>query len=301
MSFRELRTLVAVADQGSITAAAEILCLSVPAVSAHVIHLEQRYKTSLMDRRRKPARLNEAGQCLASKAREILQLHEQLHEAVGSVPDISGTLVLGASVTVLTNVVPLALLALREAHPKLIIRMQYSRPWFLLEQLSHGEIDAAIVSEPRGYTAGVTWTQFGREPIVVIAPPHARGRTDEALLREFPYIRYSRQFWVSREIDAHLAQRGLALPDTMEVDSREAIEVMVKHGLGVSIVPQSDSTIANFYGLKTVPLGRPPLMRAVGLAQRTSSPKQRLIAALFDTLRHSMPKYGRRRPARPMP
>ncbi|MBH1963305.1 MAG: LysR family transcriptional regulator [Comamonadaceae bacterium] len=285
MSLRELRSLVAVADNGSITAAAEVVFLSVPAISAHITNLEAAYRLQLMDRTRKPARLNEAGRALALRAREVLQLHDQLHEAVAEPTDLSGLLTLGASVTVLTNVIPQALLALRTRHPKLLMRMQYDRPWNLLEQLAHGEIDAAVLSEPRGYVADVTWTKFAREPIVVIAPPHARGRTDEALLNEFPYIRYSRQFWVSREIEAHLAQRRIALRESMEVDSREAIELMVRHGLGVSIIPQSDPTIARFYGLRAVPLGKPALMRELGLARRNSSPKQRLIAALFDTLK----------------
>lgn len=294
MSFRELRTIIAVADRGSITAAADALSLSVPAVSAHVIQLEERYGAPLMDRRRKPARLNEAGRSLAAQARKIMQLHSQLHEVIDTSPDISGTLVLGASVTVLTGVLPRALLALREAHPRLIIRMKYSRPGILLEQLAHEEIDAAIMGEPRGYVSGINWTPFCKEPIVVIAPPHAKGRTDEALLNEFPYIRYGRQFWVSRLIEAHLAQRGLALRDSMEVDSREAIESMVRHGLGVSIVPQSDPTVANFYGLRMVPLGKPALKRTVGLAQNANGSRERLIAALFDTLKSSMPASMRR-------
>lgn len=285
MSLRELRTLIAISDLGSITAAADALCLSVPAISAHMSSLEEKYKVVLMNRSRKPAQLNSQGLSLAVKAREIVQMYEHLHEAVSETSIVSGSLTLGASVTVLTSVIPLALRALRSQHPNLIVRMHYARPWNLLEDLRHGEIDAAIVGAPQGHTAGVVWTEFAREPVVVIAPPNARGRSDTALLAEFPYIRYSRKFWVSRDIEEHLTQRGIALREIMEVDSREAIESMVRHGLGVSIIPQSDPTIAAFFNLRTVPLGKPPLMRAVGFAQRTSSPKQRIIAALFETLK----------------
>ncbi|ANN77841.1 LysR family transcriptional regulator [Bordetella flabilis] len=285
MSLRRLKTLVAVADHGSITAAAEVLFLSVPAVSAHITDLEADYRCELLDRRRKPARLNEAGRSLALRAREIIQQYDRLHEAVLDQPDISGVLTLGASVTVLTNVIPPALQTLMRTHPRLQIQMQYARPGTLLEQLSHGEIDAAVIGQPRGYVSNVKWTKFAREPILVIAPPHARGKTDETLLREFPYIRYGKQFWVSHEIEEHLTRRRIALRPSMVVESREAIEVMVRHGLGVSIVPQSDPTIARFYGLRIVPLGKPPMMRDVGLAERISGPKERLIAALFETLK----------------
>jgi DNA-binding transcriptional LysR family regulator len=57
MSIKELKTLVAVSDFGSISAAAERVFLSVPAAAAQIAKLESEFKTELLNRARKPAKL----------------------------------------------------------------------------------------------------------------------------------------------------------------------------------------------------------------------------------------------------
>lgn len=295
MSIRELESLVAVADRGSITAAAERLFLSVPAVSAHIASLEAALGTQLLDRRHKPARLNSAGASLCERARGVLGAYRQFYETVSDSADLAGMLTVGASPTVLTNVIPKTLVALRAAHPRIQVRMRYGRAWSLLKELQHGEIDALIISQPQGAIGDTKWTSFAREPVMVIAPPEAKGRTDEALLAEYPYIRFGKRFWVGDTIAAHLAARGIVPNQIMEVDSREAIALMVRHGLGVSIVPESDPPLSKLHGLREVPLGKPPLTRNIGLAESPGNPKQPLIDALMRGLKETTQSSRRRR------
>ena len=285
MSIRELESLVAIAERGSITAAAERIFLSVPAVSAHVASLEASLKTQLLDRRHKPARLNAAGLELSKRAKGVIAAYRSLYEVGSDSQELAGTLVLAASPTVLTSVIPRTLVALRMSHPKIQIRMRYGRAWSLLKDLQHGEVDALLTSEPQSAMGDTKWTPFTREAIVVIAPPEAKGRTDESLLNEYPYLRFGKRFWVGDTIAAHLASRSIVPRQIMEVDSREAIAMMVRHGLGVSIVPQSDPSPGKLYGLKEVPLGRPALWRSIGLAESPGNPKQPLVDALLRGLK----------------
>ena len=69
----------------------------------------------------------------------------------------------------------------------------------------------------------------------------------------------------------------------MEVDSLEAISVMVAHGLGVSIVPQR-LIDTPFPPNLILPFGDPPVQRVVGLIERTSNPKTHLVKALYQIL-----------------
>ncbi|ABM59205.1 LysR family transcriptional regulator [Verminephrobacter eiseniae] len=284
MSIRELESLVAIADSGSITAAAERLFLSVPAVSAQIASLEAALGTPMLDRRYKPARLNPAGTLLCERARAVLNSYRQFYETVANTADLAGVLAVGASPTVLTTVIPKTLVALRSAHPRIQIRMQYGRAWNLLKDLQHGQIDALIISQPPVSMGNTQWTQFAQEPVTVIAPPGAKGRNDESLLAEYPYIRFGQRFWVADTIAAHLAERGIVPQQIMQADSREAIALMVRHGLGVSIVPESDPPLSKLYGLREVALGKPPLTRNIGLAQTPGNPKQALIDALLHGL-----------------
>ncbi|KAB7559733.1 ABC transporter permease subunit [Verminephrobacter sp. Larva24] len=235
----------------------------------------------MLDRRYKPARLNPAGTLLCERARAVLNSYRQFYETVADTADLAGVLAVGASPTVLTTVIPKTLVALRSAHPRIQIRMQYGRAWNLLKDLQHGQIDALIISQPPVSMGNTQWTQFAQEPVTVIAPPGAKGRNDESLLAEYPYIRFGQRFWVADTIAAHLAERGIVPQQIMQADSREAIALMVRHGLGVSIVPESDPPLSKLYGLREVALGKPPLTRNIGLAQTPGNPKQALIDALL--------------------
>ena len=304
MGIRELRSFVAVAERGSLSAAAEVLYLSVPALSAQIANLERELGTVLFDRSRKPARLTGAGQGVLARARDVLALYEQLGSPAAARADLAGTFVLGSIPTALTSVIPRALLALRAAHPRLTVRVHHGLSPSFAEQLRHGEIDAAIISEPRTALPDVQWEPFTEEPVLVIAPRDARGRSDEALLRELPYIRFNRHFWVSQRIEDALAARHLVLRESMELDSLEAIALMVRHGLGVSIIPVSHAGFLRLHRVKAVPFGRPPLTRAIGLAQRIGHPKQRLTAALLAALQQAAarePGVSRARSSRRAP
>jgi DNA-binding transcriptional LysR family regulator len=203
---------------------------------------------------------------------------------------VAGTLTLGAIPTALTSVIPRALLALRQQHPRLQIEVRHGLSPTFAEQLRHGEIDAAIISEPPHAAPEITWEHFADEPVVVVAPVAAQEKSDEALLARHPYIRFNRHFWVSRQIEESLASRRIVLCESMELDSLEAIALMVRHGLGVSIIPVSNDEFARFHKLKVVAFGRPPISRRIGLAERASNPKKRLTEVLLNALRQNAKK-----------
>jgi len=285
MGIRELRTFVAVADLGSLSAGADALSLSIPAVSGQIRRLERELGESLFDRSSKPAGLSTAGRNLLMRAREVLTLYERLGEQARGSADLSGSFALGSIPTALTSVIPKALLALRAAHPRLHVSVHHGLSPSFADLLRRGEIDAAIISEPRSALSGLTWSGFAEEPVLVIAPREAAGQSDVALLREYPYIRFNRHFWVSQRIEDALVSRRLMLRATMELDSLEAIALMVRHGLGVSIIPVSHEGFLRFHRLKAVPFGKPPLKRRIGLAERAGNPKAELTAALMKALK----------------
>jgi DNA-binding transcriptional LysR family regulator len=284
VSVRRLKTFIAIAEHGSLSAAAEALFLTVPAVSMQLRALEEELKTQLLDRTSKPPRLNAAGEALLAKAREVVFLYDQLANAVSEAGDVAGTLTLGAIPTALSSVIPRALKAMAAAHPRLQIRVVHGLSPAFAEQLQHGDINAAIVSEPAQLPETLRWRAFATEPVMVIAPPDARGDDAADLLRRLPYIRFNRRFWVSRVIEDRLRAGALAPREIMELDSLEAIFLMVHHGLGASIVPVSRSGLEWLPAVRQLPFGDPPMTRTIGLAERSENPKVRITEALFAEL-----------------
>lgn len=292
MSIRELRTLIAVAEYGSISAAAERVFLSVPAAAAQIGKLEAEFRTELLNRARKPAQLTVQGHALVAQARAVVSQYAQLYEAVSSSEDLTGTLNIGAISTALTGILPKALIAFRRAHPRAQIRLEHGLSPSLADRLRHRELDAAIISDPQSPISGLEWTPFAEEPIVVIAPVTTPAMSDRALLESHPYIRFNRNFWVNRLIEADLQKRRLLTNIVMELDSLEAIGQMVRYGLGVSIIPLSSQTFLKLHRLQAVPFGESGLTRSLVFAQPIDSGKQRLTTAFRECLIHAGQRHS---------
>src|SRR5258708_38361308 len=75
-----------------------------------------------------------------------------------------------------------------------------------------------------------------RGPLVLLAPPQARGRP-AALLRSLPYIRYDPDAWGGRHAADWLADQGLEPAVLCDLDALEAIAMLAADGMGVGLVP----------------------------------------------------------------
>ena len=78
------RTLVAVVETGSFTAAAERLCVTQSAVSRRIRQLEDHYGASLLDRGQESVQPTSAGRAIVERARKILEIERELEVVVGA-------------------------------------------------------------------------------------------------------------------------------------------------------------------------------------------------------------------------
>ncbi len=283
MELRHLRTLVAIADYGGFAVAGEAIGLTQSAVSLHVKALEEGLGTLLFDRSKRPPLLNPRGTDLVERAREIVRLCADLEDSLAGA-DIAGVLELGAIPTVLTGTLPGALASMRAAQPRLLVRLTSGLSGELARRVFKGELDAGIVTEPVELATGLSWHPIAAEPLVVIAPEDAREENDHDLLESRPFIRFKRFAWAGQLIDARLRDRGIKVRTNMEMDSLEAISLMVAHGLGVSVLPLRNIPQPFPPHVKVVDFGRPPVQRVVGLIERTTNPKAHFVRALHGML-----------------
>lgn len=282
MDLRHLKTLIAIAENGSFAAAGDAIGLTQSAVSLHVKALEEVLDTKLFDRTTRPPRLNTRGRNLVDRARDIVEQCEGLSDLVSG-ESLAGSLDVGAVPTLLSGILPPALGAIREQHPDLRIRVSSGLSADLVGRVHKGELDAAVVTEPSQVQTGLSWHMYAEEPLLVIAPKGTKGSTDRELLAAGPFIRFQRFAWAGRLIDTHLKDRGIKVHTGMEIDSLEAIALMVAHGLGVSVVPdRAGASLPE--NIERIPFGDPPLGRVVGVVERRDNPKAHLIRALVEIL-----------------
>lgn len=284
---RHLASLIAVAEHGGFAAAGAAVGRSHSAISLHVRALEQALGTRLVDRSTRPPTLTPDGEALIHEARRLLRVLDDI-EAIGRADRLAGRLAVGVVPTAMTHLAAPALAALRQQHPDVGLSVHSGLSGELAPAVAAGELDAAIVTGPDVPPAGLAVRPVADEPLVVAAPADAPEETDAALIDAHPFIWFSRRTWAGQQIERRLLDRGIRPRGSTEVDSLEAIEALVRHGLGVAVVPDRTGGTPP-PGLKIRPFGNPQAVRRLVLLSRPRSPRARLIDALHATLIATLP------------
>lgn len=236
MNLQQLRALKAIFDGGSFTAAASIVGLSHSAISLQIKNLEDDLQISLFDRSSRPPTFTRAGLKAAKLARETLQLVDNIKDIKNNVGEL-GSISIGVVPTTLQDITPLILRQMQKNHPKLQMKLRSGLSGELTAQILNRELDIAIVTAPTSAIPELGVTELVIEPLFIIANKSTIG-TESQLLREHPFISFSRKTWLGQQISARLQSRGYFVNEVMEIDSIDAIERMVVDGFGVSIVPK---------------------------------------------------------------
>ncbi len=298
MSLQALRTLVAIADCGSFAGAARALNLSPSAASTQIKSLEAELNVELFDRSKRPPALNDAGHSVVAKARTLIAGYEDIHSDLRLSDSIEGRIRLGAVGSILTGLLPTVLTVIRQRYPNLHIEIVSGFSGELLRQVGSRSLDAAIISDYDSSLRDIRWRPFLRERLVIIAPPGAHGDNPKQLAQKYSFIRYSPNAAVGRVIDAAIKQARLEIRETMQLDWLEAIEAMVHHGHGISIVPERQIEGDAFFKVRRINFGTTPHYRMLGIVEPASSRKQKLVDVLFNELmalvrKPSMPRKKR--------
>ena len=284
MDLRFLKTLVAIAEQGSFADAANAVGLSPSAVSMQMRSLEGYLATQIFDRTHRPPILNQTGLALLPTARQLVALHDSLQDVAASAGEYAGRLRLGVIPTALSSFVPAVLAGLTTVHPLVEVQIITGMNTSLFQLLKNNELDAAIIGEPPRLPSNLSWNAIADEPICVIAHGDLPEDDFEALLKTYPYIKLVRGAWQLRLIDEQLTKLSIVPKTVMQLDSIEAVALMAHHGLGVSIVPRRTVEPLLNFPLKWVPFGAPPLRRSLGLVYHFGSAKLQLVEALLEQM-----------------
>lgn len=144
MTIRHLTIFLAVAEYGTMSAAAEHLYLSQPTVSQAVRELEKHYNGLLFERLGKKLYLTDRGKLLLSQAQELVNRFTELEEMMLNQGQTS-VLKLGSTLTVGTCLAPAVVLNLEESIPGLEVYSYVSNTVEIEQKLLKSELDAAIV------------------------------------------------------------------------------------------------------------------------------------------------------------
>lgn len=266
MSIRTLRTLIAVHDHKTFSAAADAVCVTHAAVSQQMRALEENWGIQLFDRSKRTPELTPLGRALVAKARDVVRAYDQMLPSVLGESGVSGDVSLGALPTTLTTMVPSAISMLVDAYPEVRVRLFPGLTIQLVSQLERGALDAAIISRPQLMPAGLEFLEIAEEPLQLLASRDLKSDDPFELLANHPFIRFNRDAVVGHMIESWLQKKNIRVSEAMELDGLEAISSMVFANLGVAIAPKRAVKTNNPLPLKRLSLGEDAPIRRLGLA-----------------------------------
>jgi len=248
----QLKILHAISSEGSFKKAAEKLYISQPAVSLQIQNLERQLNTPLFYRDKRKARLTETGQLLIKYCERILSLCDETCRALDELHTLqSGSLIIGASQTTGTYLMPRLIGIFKNKYPQISIELQVHSTRKISWGVANGNIDLAVVGSevPQELQKDLRITSYAEDELALILPLSHPFSTLEFIQKEDLYrirfIALNTQSTIRNVIDNTLIQHGIDssyLKIEMELNSIEAIKNAVHSGLGAAFVSVSAIT-----------------------------------------------------------
>ncbi len=247
-----------------------------------VATLEDLLGATLIDRSRRPVRLTSTGQRVYDLAVQIISRVDRINEEISVRRPVVGNYRLGVIPSILTAFMPAALVDLRSREPGLSVNVSSGMSRRLLERVASGDIDGAIMQRPNDIAGDFLWRDIARQGIRIAAPPGTIGETPEEVFAALPYIRFARSAWVAPLIDARFRRIGLHPEPRAELESIEAIHVMVNLGFGASVIPVGPTDLHEGNRMRIIEFGTPPIFRTVGMLSLKRSRDVMVNAVIGD-------------------
>jgi DNA-binding transcriptional LysR family regulator len=292
VELRELRSLVALSELGSISVAAERLHLSPPAIHKQLKTLESELGVPLYAKAGRRLQLTQAAEVLLPYVRDLLAQHESALSALEEWKGMKRGLVrIGAGPS--AYILGAILKKFRRAFPGVDVLVETGNTPVLLEGLNRGTLDLALVVsadlvEKRDYCVEMSW-DF--ELVMVSHQRQTASRPRLADLKNLRFILFRKGTRMQEPIDHYFAANGFEPNVIMRFDNSEFAHSMVRAGLGVSLLPlwvvHRDLKEKR---LSPIHHSGPPLYSKIALVRRKASFVPRPVQAFVSTARSLEPK-----------
>ncbi|MFD1343395.1 LysR substrate-binding domain-containing protein [Litorisediminicola beolgyonensis] len=273
LSLRQVRVFLEIARLGSLSAAADTLNVSQPAVSKTLKDLEDLLGTALFDRTGRGMVLTRAGRLFQRHSGAAVVDLEKAQDLVRGGRGRGSRLAIGLLPTVATDIAPRAALAFRQRFPDTVLRLSTGPNWMLRAQLLEGALDMVVGRMAAAeLMEGLSFRQLYTDRIVaVVRPGHPLiGNRDPSALATVPLMLPPAGAVIAATVRAFLLRSGL--------QAEEPAFETVSLAFGRKVVMLSDTVWFISQGviadelaagsLATLDVGDPLLAGPVGISMR---------------------------------
>ena len=281
MDIPQLRTLIHVAELGSLSKASDRLHIAQPALSRQVRLLEEELGVRLFERHGRGMILTEQGRDVLRHAMRVMVELEDIRAVVADEnAPLRGHVSIGMPPTASDILSEPLVAAFRDMHPEATLRIVSAYSGYLLDWLHRGEIDAAILYDPKSART-LRITPLLEERLFLIGPPGSPFNLDTPVpfraLAEQRLLLPSVGHGLRSILDRHALEAAISLNVRVEADSYSTLKSLVRSGHGVTVLPLApihEELAAG--GLTAAPLIDPVPVRRLIMSYPSDRPTPRL-------------------------
>ena len=290
-TLRQLEYVVAVADERNFHRAAEVSFVTQPALSTQILQLESRLGLKLFERDRRKVLVTAAGEDFVARARAVLAAVDEMTEAVHAFQNpLCGRLRMGVIPTIAPYLLPQAMAAIRDLHPKLQLLVREGQTPDLVRLVLEGKLDVALLALEADLGSLETMSLFS-DPFVLAMPAgHAlAGKRlisesdlagEEVLLLEEGHCLRD-QAWTLCD------GAGATEAGDFRATSLGTLVQMVAGGIGLTLLPEMAVSVeaGATNDLVVRSFRKPAPYRTIAFAWRPTSARKTELEMLGDTVR----------------
>lgn len=289
MADRRLQVFHAVAKQKSFTRAAELLFMTQPAVTFQIKQLEEHLNTRLFDRLRNHITLTPAGELVLFYAEKMLSLSAEMEARVAEMTDeVSGPLMIGASLTIAEYLLPPILGAFKQAYPGVAPQLVVGNSEVIEARVQEHFLDIGLIESPAHQQNIECEVCCEDELRVICATTHPLAQFEAVRpeqLSAFDYVSREQGSGTREFTNHYLKQQGIdpdVLNKVMALGSPEAIKSVVGTGIGFAIMSEATVTKELAWGtLCAVPF-MPRLTRELSMIYPREKFRSRLLNTFIE-------------------
>lgn len=291
METRRLQAFIKIVDLGSLTRAAEFLCIAQPALSQQVVSLEHEFGVTLLERSRSGVTPTAAGRALYRHSQVILKQLAQAKSEVNHVSsEITGAVSMGMPLSSAVMIVGPLMEALRNSYPGIHLHLSDGLTGASLRELTiTGQLDIALLPGTRPIR-GMGLQPLFAEQLVFIASDDAAkrlppGPVEIGQLNDMPLFLPRHNTHLRELIEEAFAAHNFTPKVIAEMDTAYSLCSAIKRNLGSTILPSASARhAAGQLGLKIKPLAAPGIERWMSVGTFDATPLSAPAAAVYTLL-----------------
>jgi LysR family hydrogen peroxide-inducible transcriptional activator len=287
ITVRQLRYFDALAAHSHFGRAAAACAISQPALSMQIKELEGALGAVLIERGARQVRLTKFGEEAALRVRDILRSVDELGDFARASRDrLAGRLRIGMIPTIAPYLLPAVIANLAEKHPQLDIHVREALTSKLIQELTEGRLDTAIVALPVSETS-LTEVPLFSENFLLVRPGEHEGTPapSSEQLREMRLLLLEEGHCFRDQALSFCNMQSSPPRELLDASSLSTLVQMVGAGMGVTLIPEMAVPVeTRSASISLARFNDPQPSRVIGMIWRKTSPLAAQLLQLSEVV-----------------